>query len=195
MNSYPSMFTNDVRRCFIINVAELVRISRYIWTLLFDRFLLLLFWLSEYFQTQEAELQGIQPLGTFSSCSILKLLSFPSFCTSSRKIPFASLFYMIFYFIPNMYIKPQGRQPKGQKFDVKRNLLSLRSFATSLKKIFEVWFIYIFFHDFIYVYSPGAGADTPRRQTFYVNRKALSLYPFVAFQRNLFEFWLYIKKS
>ena len=41
---------------------------------------------------------GIQPLGT-SSGSILKLLLFPSFCTSSRKISFASLFYMIFYFI------------------------------------------------------------------------------------------------
>ena len=32
-------------------------------------------------------------LGT-SSGSILKLLLFPSFCTSSRKIPFTSLFYM-----------------------------------------------------------------------------------------------------
>ena len=32
-----------------------------------------------------------KPFGT-SSVSILKLLLFPSFCTSSRKIPFASLF-------------------------------------------------------------------------------------------------------
>ena len=40
----------------------------------------------------------MQPLGT-SSDSILKLLLFPSFCTSSSKVPFASLFYMMFYFI------------------------------------------------------------------------------------------------
>ena len=40
--------------------------------------------------------------------------------------------------------------------------------------------LYIFFHDFIHVYSPGAGQTAPRVQKFYVNRKALSLYPFVA---------------
>ena len=59
---------------------------------------------------------GIQPLGT-SSGSILKLLLFPSFCTSSRKIPFAS-FYMIFCFISYMNIKPQGkgRQSLGTVF-------------------------------------------------------------------------------
>ena len=51
---------------------------------------------------------GIQPLGA-SSGSIFKLLLFPSFCTSSRKIPFASLFYMIFCCISYMYIKPQGK--------------------------------------------------------------------------------------
>ena len=38
---------------------------------------------------------GIQPLGS-SSGSIWKLLFFPSCCTSSRPIPFASLFYMIY---------------------------------------------------------------------------------------------------
>ena len=40
--------------------------------------------------------------------------------------------------------------------------------------------LYNFFHDLIYVYSPGAGADSPRGQNVGVNRKALSLYPFVA---------------
>ena len=48
-------------------------------------------------------------------------------------------------------------------FDVNRNLLSFRSFATSLKKnLFEVSFYTIFFfHVFIHVYSPSAGADNP----------------------------------
>ena len=55
---------------------------------------------------------GIQPLGT-SSGSILKLLLFPSFCTSSRKIPFVSLYYMIhcilFYFI-HVYKAPEQKE-------------------------------------------------------------------------------------
>ena len=50
---------------------------------------------------------GIKPLG-ISSDSNLKLLLFPSFCSSSRKIPFAALFYFVdilFYFI-HVYIAP-----------------------------------------------------------------------------------------
>ena len=39
---------------------------------------------------------------------------------------------------------------------------------------------FILFHDLIHVYSPSAGADSPRGQQFDINRKALSLYPFVA---------------
>ena len=52
--------------------------------------------------------------------------------------------------------------PRGQNFDVNRNLLSLCSFATSLKKIsLKSDFIHFFFHDFIHVYSPVAGPDIP----------------------------------
>ena len=40
--------------------------------------------------------------------------------------------------------------------------------------------LYKIFHDFIHVYSPGAGADSPQGQNFDGNRKALTLYPFVA---------------
>ena len=78
---------------------------------------------------------GIQPLGT-SSGSILKLLLFPSFCTSSRKIPFPSLFYMIFCFISYMCIKTQDkkRQPLGTIFDASRKVLSLWSLVTCFKK-------------------------------------------------------------
>ena len=76
---------------------------------------------------------GIQPLGT-SSGSILKLLLFQSFCTSSRKIPFASLFF-IFCFISYMYIKPQGktRQPLGKILDASRKVL-LWSLVACFKK-------------------------------------------------------------
>ena len=37
-----------------------------------------------------------------------------------------------------------------------------------------------FFHDFIHVYSPGAGADSPRGQSFNVNRNVLSFHSFDA---------------
>ena len=37
-----------------------------------------------------------------------------------------------------------------------------------------------FFHDFIHVSSPRAGADSPQGQSFDVNRNNLSLYSFVA---------------
>ena len=66
---------------------------------------------------QEETTLGDQGMVGTSSGSILKLLLFPSFCTSSQKIPFFSLFYtcMIFCFISYMYMKPQGkkRQPLG----------------------------------------------------------------------------------
>ena len=81
-----------------------------------------------------------------------------------------------------MYIAPgQGETvPRGQSFDVNRNVLSLYSFVASFKNMsLKSEFIQLF-HDLIHVYSPGAGADSPRGQNFDVNRKALSLYPFVA---------------
>ena len=77
---------------------------------------------------------------------------------------FFSWFYTIFVMILYMYIGPrQGQTTTGDKILMSTETLSLRSFATSLKKtkLYEVWFYYIFFHDFIHVYSPGAGADNP----------------------------------
>ena len=83
-----------------------------------------------------------------------------------------------------MYIAAgQGQTtPGGHNFDVNRNLLSLRSFATSLKKISLKSDLIQFFHDFIHVYSPGAaaGADNPFGMKFDVYRNILSLQSFVA---------------
>ena len=62
-----------------------------------------------------------------------------------------------------MYIAASQGQtiPREQNFDVNRNLLPLLSFATCLKKISLKSDFIFFFHDFIHVYSPGAGADNP----------------------------------
>ena len=81
-----------------------------------------------------------------------------------------------------MHIVPgQGQiAPRGQSFEVNRNVLSLHSFVASFKKMpLKSDFIH-FVYDLIHVHSPGAGADSPRGQNFDVNRKALSLYLFVA---------------
>ena len=66
------------------------------------------------------------------------------------------------YLFINVYSCMSGADnPRGQNFDVNRNLLSLQSFATSFKKIsLKSDFIY-FFPDLIHVYSPRAGADNP----------------------------------
>ena len=78
---------------------------------------------------------GIQPLGT-SSGSILKLSLFPSFCTSSRKIPFfLIILYILFYFI-HVYKAPwQEETTLGDNFfDASRMVLSFWSLVACFKK-------------------------------------------------------------
>ena len=73
--------------------------------------------------------------------------------------------YTSFHDLINVYSRMSGADnPRGQSFDVNRNLLSLQLLATSFKKIsLKSDFIHFFFHDFIHVYtcSPRAGADNP----------------------------------
>ena len=90
-----------------------------------------------------------------------------------------------------MYIAPgQGlTTPCGQNFDVNRNILSLRSFPASFKKIsLRSDFIHFFFMIFYMYVAPGQGQTAPRGQSFDVNRNDLSLHSFVAsFKKNVFE--------
>ena len=80
-----------------------------------------------------------------------------------------------------MYIAPwQGQTfPRGQSFDVNRNVLSLHLLVVSFKTMFSKSDFILFFK-ILLVYSPASGADSPRGQNFDVNRKALSLFPFIA---------------
>ena len=81
-----------------------------------------------------------------------------------------------------MYIAPgQGlTNPWGRNFDVNRNILSLRSFVASFKKIsLKSGFIHFFMISYIYI-APGQGQTAPRGQSFDVNRNVLSLHSFVA---------------
>ena len=54
-----------------------------------------------------------------------------------------------------------------------------------LKKIISTLILNNFLHDCIDVYSPNAGADSPRVQSFDVNRNVLSPYSFVASFKNM----------
>ena len=74
-----------------------------------------------------------------------------------------------------MYIAPgQGQTaPRGQNFDVNRNVLSLHSFVASFKKISVKPDFIHFFHDFIHVYSPKAGADNPLGMKFLYQQEHL----------------------
>ena len=67
-----------------------------------------------------------------------------------------------------MYIAPgQGQtSPKGQSFDVNRIVLSLHSFVASFKKMSLKSDFIQFLYDLIYVYSPGAGTDSPQGTKF-----------------------------
>ena len=108
-------------------------------------------------------------------------LLFPSFCTSSRKIPFASLFCMIFCFDSYMYIKPQGkkRQPLGtiSLMQAERSYHFDHWLHVS-KNSSALWF-YAHFFMILYMYiALGQGQTTHEGQNFDVNRKASSLWSF-----------------
>ena len=91
-----------------------------------------------------------------------------------------------------IYTAPgQGQTaPRGQSFDVNRNVLSLHSFVASFKKMcLKPHFIPFFFsQDLIHAYSPGAGADSLKGTQFRCQQKGLIILPiWYKFQRNLFE--------
>ena len=75
------------------------------------------------------------------------ILTLWSFVASFKKNLFEVWFYAIFFMILYMYIAPgQGQTtPRGQSFNVNRNVLSFHSFDASLKNAFEVWFYTICF--------------------------------------------------
>ena len=88
-----------------------------------------------------------------------------------------------------MYIA--AGNPRGQNFDVNRNLLSLRSLATSFQKISLNSDLTQFFHYFIHVHSPGARADNPLGAKFWCQQEHLVTSVICCkFQKiNLFEVW------
>ena len=89
------------------------------------------------------------PLGTKFWCQQKHFVTLVICCKFQKNL-FEVWFYTFFFIILYMYIAPgQGQTaPRGQNFDVNRNVLSLHSFVTSFKKIslkpdfiqFSSWF-------------------------------------------------------
>ena len=137
---------------------------------------------------------GRQFQGTNFWCQQKPLLTLV-ICYKLKKNTFEVWFYTIFSWFLYMYIAPgQGLTTLwGWNFDVNRNILSLRSFAASSKKTY-LWnlILYQFIYDFIHVYSPGAGADSPQGTKFWCQWKCLFI-SFICckFQNNVFEVWFY----
>ena len=92
-----------------------------------------------------------------------------------------------------MYIRRSGADNSGTKvWCQQKTLLSLRSFATSLKKSLWSLILYNFFHDFIYVCSSGAGAENPLGKNFLCQQELLVTSVICCkLKKNLFEVGFY----
>ena len=114
-------------------------------------------------------------MSTETSCRFGHLLQVSK---SLSEVWFYTTFFMILY----IYIAPRRglTTPWGSNFYVNRNVLSLHSFAASLKKSLWSLILYNVFHDFIHVYNLGQGQTAPRGQSLDVNRNVLSLHSFVS---------------
>ena len=104
------------------------------------------------------------------------------------------ILYTSFHDLINVYSCRSGADnPWGQNFDVNRILLSLRSFATSFKKISLKFQTISLKSDFIQFYSMilymyislGQGLTTPWGRNFDINRYILSRLSFVASFKNI----------
>ena len=122
------------------------------------------------------------------------ILSLRSFVASFIKISLKSDFIQKFFMILYMYIAPgQGQAaPRGQNFDVNRNVFTLHPFVTSLKTCLWSLILYNFLHDLIHVYSPGAGTESPQGTKFWCQQEGFITLPISCkFQRNLYEVFFY----
>ena len=103
------------------------------------------------------------PLGTNFWCQQKALIT-STICCKFQTYLFEFWFYIHFLMFFHIYIAPgQGQTTLcGQNPDVNRKALSFLPICCKFPKKY-LWslILYIIFHVFIHVYSPGAGADNP----------------------------------
>ena len=115
-------------------------------------------------------------------------------CCMFQKNVFEVWFYTFFpWFITCIQPWGRGRQPPGDK--ILMSTARLYHFTHLLqvsKKSLWSLILYNFFHNFIYVYSPRAGADNPLGTQFWCQQEHLVILVICCkFQKNLFEVWFY----
>ena len=116
----------------------------------------------------------------------------------SKKSLWSLILYIFFIhdFIHVYSPRAGADNPLGTKFDVSRNILSLRSFVASLKKISnEVWF-YTFFFVILYMYIvPGQGQTPPGDRVLMSTEMSCHFIHLLQVSKNVFEIWFYTKKK
>ena len=117
------------------------------------------------------------PLRTNFWCQQKALIT-STICCNFQTNLFEFWFYTHFLMFFHEYIAPgQGQTTLcGQNPDVNRKALSLCPFVASYKNYLWSLILYIIFHVFIHVYSPGTGADNPLGSEFYIHINLLSLW-------------------
>ena len=83
--------------------------------------------------------------------------------------------YTSFHDLINVYSRKSGADnPQRTKFWCQQKPLATLVICYKFKKnLFEICFYAFFFHDFIHVYSPGAGADNPFGTKFWCQQEHL----------------------
>ena len=113
------------------------------------------------------------------------ILSLRSFVASLKKISLKSDFIPLFFSFHILSAVNQGQTTTGDKILMSAETSCHLLICVKFQKIsLGSLILYIFFHDFIHVYSPGGGGGgqglkTPWGRNFNVNRNILSFRSFV----------------
>ena len=123
-----------------------------------------------------------------------KAFSLCPYVASFKMISSKSDFIYIFHDFIHAYSPGAGvDKPLGTQFWCQQeHLITSVIWCMFQKNLFEAWFYTIFFHDFIHVYSPGAGADSRQGTKFWCQQRCLvTSFICCKFQKNVFEVWFY----
>ena len=132
------------------------------------------------------------PLGTKFWCQQEHLVTSVICCKFQKNL--LEVWFHTFFFFMILYIyiaQGQGQTAhRGQSFESTEMSCHFIHLLQVLNEYLWSLTLYNFFHDLIHVYSPGAGADSPKGTKFWCQHKGLITLPICCkFQRNLFEVW------
>ena len=137
--------------------------------------------------------RGRQPIRAKILMSTEGLITMVICCKLKRIFSISEFIYIFSWFNKCIWLQVRGRRPQGTKFWCQQKPLVTSVICYKFQKnLFEVCFYTFFFHDFIHVYSPGAGADNHLGTKFWWQQEHLvTSINCCKFQNNLFEVWIY----